>query len=97
MLGSVGSSYAVSGSFSRSAVNSQAGAVSGLSSVVTSVVVVITLLFFTPLLYHLPLTVLVTVIMMAVFSKDNIYPDNKSAVKALTTEIHHTLIFRDKK
>jgi len=53
MCGSIGSSYAVSGSFSRSAVNLQAGAVSGVSSVVTSLVVVITLLFFTPLLYHL--------------------------------------------
>ncbi len=72
ILGSIGSSYSVSGSFSRSAVNLQAGAVSGISSVVTSVVVVITLLFFTPLLYHLPQAVLAAVIMMAVIGLVNI-------------------------
>lgn len=71
ILGSIGSSYAVSGSFSRSAVNLQAGAVSGISSVVTSVMVVITLLFFTPLLYHLPQAVLAAVIMMAVIGLVN--------------------------
>lgn len=72
IFGSIGSSYAVSGSFSRSAVNLQAGAVSGISSVVTSVVVVITLLFFTPLLYHLPQAVLAAVIMMAVIGLVNV-------------------------
>ena len=50
IFGSIGSSYAVSGSFSRSAVNLQAGAVSGVSSVITSIMVIITLLFLTPLL-----------------------------------------------
>ncbi|MFN2365894.1 MAG: SulP family inorganic anion transporter, partial [Desulfurivibrionaceae bacterium] len=72
MVGSIGSSYAVSGSFSRSAVNLQAGAVSGISSVVTSLMVVITLLFFTPLLYHLPQAVLAAVIMMAVIGLLNV-------------------------
>ncbi len=72
ILGSIGSSYSVSGSFSRSAVNLQAGAVSGISSVVTSVMVVITLLFFTPLLYHLPQAVLAAVIMMAVIGLVNV-------------------------
>lgn len=71
ILGSIGSSYAVSGSFSRSAVNLQAGAVSGISSVVTSLVVVLTLLFFTPLLYHLPQATLAAVIMMAVIGLVN--------------------------
>ncbi len=72
MLGSIGSSYSVSGSFSRSAVNLQAGAVSGISSVITSIVVIITLLFFTPLLYHLPQAVLAAVIMMAVIGLVNV-------------------------
>ncbi len=72
MLGSFGGSYAVSGSFSRSAVNLQAGAVSGISSVVTSLVVVLTLFFFTPLLYHLPQATLAAVIMMAVIGLVNI-------------------------
>ena len=72
MIGAVGQSYPVSGSFSRSAVNIQSGAVTGLSSVVTSCVVVITLLFFTPLLYHLPQAVLAAVIMMAVIGLVNV-------------------------
>jgi sulfate permease, SulP family len=72
IFGSMGSSYAVSGSFSRSAVNLQAGAVSGISSVITSLMVVITLLFFTPLLYHLPQATLAAVIMMAVIGLVNV-------------------------
>lgn len=66
MTGALSSSFAVSGSFSRSAVNLQAGAVTGMSSVVTSLVVLLTLLFLTPLLYHLPQAVLAAVIVMAV-------------------------------
>ena len=66
MIGSVARTYPVSGSFSRSAVNLQAGGKTGLSSVITSLTVVIVLLFFTPLLYHLPQAVLAAVIMMAV-------------------------------
>ncbi|MFO7965204.1 MAG: SulP family inorganic anion transporter [Desulfobacterales bacterium] len=72
IIGSVGKSYPVSGSFSRSAVNLQSGALTGMSSVITSVVVVITLLFFTPLLYHLPQAVLAAVIMMAVIGLVNV-------------------------
>jgi MFS superfamily sulfate permease-like transporter len=72
ILGSIGSSYASSGSFSRSAVNLQAGAVTGISSVVTSLMVVLTLLFFTPMLYHLPQATLAAVIMMAVIGLINI-------------------------
>jgi MFS superfamily sulfate permease-like transporter len=72
MIGAVGRSYPVSGSFSRSAVNLQAGGKTGLSSVVTSLTVVIVLLFFTPLLYHLPQAVLAAVIMMAVIGLVNV-------------------------
>ncbi|MCU0597635.1 MAG: SulP family inorganic anion transporter [Desulfobacterales bacterium] len=72
MIGAIGKSYPTSGSFSRSAVNLQAGAVSGLSSVFTSLTVVIALLFFTPLLYHLPQSVLAAVIMMAVIGLINV-------------------------
>jgi SulP family sulfate permease len=66
ILGSLSQSYPVSGSFSRSAVNLNAGAITGFSSVVTSLIVVITLLWLTPLLYHLPQATLAAVIMMAV-------------------------------
>lgn len=72
IIGCFGRSYAVSGSFSRSAVNIQAGAVSGMSSVVSSIVVMITLLFFTSLLYHLPQAVLAAIIMMAVIGLLNV-------------------------
>lgn len=72
IIGSIGKSYPVSGSFSRSAVNLQSGALTGMSSVITSVIVVITLMFFTPLLYHLPQAVLAAVIMMAVIGLVNV-------------------------
>lgn len=72
IFGAIGKSYPTSGSFSRSAVNLQNGAVSGLSSVFTSLAVVIVLLFFTPLLYHLPQSVLAAVIMMAVIGLVNV-------------------------
>jgi MFS superfamily sulfate permease-like transporter len=72
IFGSFGQSYPVSGSFSRSAVNLQAGGVTGLSNVLSSVIVAITLLFFTPLLYHLPQAVLAAIIMMAVIGLLNI-------------------------
>jgi len=60
--------YPVSGSFSRSAVNITAGAQTGFSAVVTGSFVGITLLFLTPLLYHLPQATLAAVIIMAVIN-----------------------------
>jgi MFS superfamily sulfate permease-like transporter len=72
MVGAIGQSYPVSGSFSRSAVNLQAGAVSGMSSVFTGLTVLVALMFFTPFLYHLPQSVLAAVIMMAVVGLINV-------------------------
>lgn len=60
------SGYPVSGSFSRSAVNMNVGAVTGFSSIVTGLVVAIALLWFTPGLYHLPQATLAVVIVVAV-------------------------------
>ncbi len=71
IFGSFFQSYPASGSFSRSAVNLGAGAKTGMSSVFTGAVVVITLLFLTPLLYHLPKAVLAAVIIMAVIGLIN--------------------------
>lgn len=73
IVGGLFLSYPTSGSFSRSAVNLSAGAVTGLSSVVTGLVVVIALLWFTPLLYHLPQATLAAVIMMAVVGLINFH------------------------
>ncbi|VAW76596.1 Sulfate permease [hydrothermal vent metagenome] len=73
-FGSLFQSYAIAGSFSRSAVNISAGAVTGFSSVVTGLVVVIALLWLTPLLYHLPQATLAAVIMVAVIGLVRIAP-----------------------
>ncbi len=72
IIGCIGQSYAVSGSFSRSAVNLQAGARTGMSSVFSSGVVALVLLLFTGLLYHLPQAVLAAIIMMAVIGLLNV-------------------------
>jgi len=71
IIGSLSQSFPVSGSFSRSAVNLSAGAVTGLSSVITGAIVLVTLLLFTALLYHLPQSVLAAVIMLAVINLVN--------------------------
>jgi SulP family sulfate permease len=64
-------SMPVSGSFSRSALNLAADAKTPMSSVISAVFVLLTLLFFTPLLYHLPKPVLAAIIMMAVIGLIN--------------------------
>lgn len=74
MISGLFQGYAVSGSFSRSAVNINAGAVTGFSAVVTGLAVGATLLFLTPLLYHLPQATLAAVIMMAVINLVKIEP-----------------------
>ena len=71
IVGSLTQSYPTSGSFSRSAVNLNANAKTGMSSLFTAIVVLVTLLFLTPLLYHLPQAVLAAVIMMAVIGLIN--------------------------
>ena len=71
IVGSFSHSFPVSGSFSRSAVNINAGAKTGMSSVFTGLFVLLTLLFLTPLLYHLPQAVLAAVIIMAVIGLIN--------------------------
>lgn len=72
IVGSVFQSYPVSGSFSRSAVNLSAGALSGFASIATGLIVVVTLLWLTPLFYHLPQATLAAVILMAVIGLVNI-------------------------
>ena len=62
----------VSGSFSRSALNLASGARTGVSSIVCALCVLLTLLFFTPLLRHLPLPVLAAIIVMALANLVNL-------------------------
>ena len=59
-------SMPVSGSFSRSALNLASHARTGFSSLFAAGFVFLTLMFFTPLLYHLPKPALAAMILMAV-------------------------------
>lgn len=59
-------SMPVSGSFSRSAINLASNARTGVSSLVSATFVLLTLMFFTPLLYHLPKPALAAMIILAV-------------------------------
>ena len=66
--------YPVSGSFSRTAVAFDAGAKTGFAAVVSGIVVGITLLFLTPLMYHLPIATLAAIIIIAVVGLFQIAP-----------------------
>lgn len=60
--------YPVTGSFSRSAVNNESGAQSGISAIVTATVVGLVLLFLTPVFELLPLPVLASIVISGVVS-----------------------------
>ena len=66
--GSFFQSYPVTGSFSGSAINLQAGAKTGFASVFNGLFVGVTLLLLTAYLYHLPQAVLSVIIILAVGS-----------------------------
>jgi len=59
-------SMPVSGSFSRSALNLASHARTGFSALIAAGFVLVTLLYFTPLLYHLPKPALAAMIILAV-------------------------------
>ena len=60
-------SYPTTGGFSRTAVNDQSGAKTGMASLISALLMILTLLFLTPLFYYLPKAILASVIMVAVF------------------------------
>jgi len=66
ILGSFFKAFPVTGGFSRTAVNNQAGARTGLASMISGIIVVLTLLFLTKYFYFLPNAVLAAIIMVAV-------------------------------
>ncbi len=80
--------YWVAWSFSKTAVNLRVWAKTGFSSVITSIVVWITLIYLTPLLYYLPVVTLAAVIMVAVFELIKIKP----IIKAWKTEKHDWIV-----
>ncbi|XP_054787738.1 sulfate transporter 4.1, chloroplastic-like isoform X2 [Prosopis cineraria] len=66
VLGSFFSAYPTTGSFSRSAVNHESGAKSGISGIVTGIIITCTLLFLTPLFTDIPQCVLAAIVISAV-------------------------------
>lgn len=75
MLGSFFRSYPVTSSFSRSAINNESGAKTNLAALFSIAIVVLTLLFLTPLFYFLPKAILASIIMVSVFGLIDIkYP-----------------------
>ncbi|MCK0160991.1 SulP family inorganic anion transporter [Allomuricauda sp. F6463D] len=67
ILGSFFQSFPVSGSFSRSSVNDEAGAKTNMSLIISTLFIGGVLLFLTPLFYNLPSVALGGIIMVSVF------------------------------
>ncbi len=67
IAGSFFQAFPNTGSFTRSAINEQAGAKTGVSSLIAGIVVILTLLFLTPLFYYLPQAILAAIVISAVF------------------------------
>ena len=67
IMGSFFQAYPVTTSFSRSAVNYQAGAKTNIAALFSVALVVLTLLFLTPLFQYLPKSILASIIMTSVF------------------------------
>ncbi len=68
MVGSFFQAYPVTASFSRSAINGETGVKTNLGALFSVLLVVLTLLFLTPLFYYLPNAVLASIIMVSVFN-----------------------------
>lgn len=66
VVGSMSSCYVATGSFSRSAVNFMAGCQTAVSNIIMSIVVLLTLLFLTPLFKYTPNAILAAIIINAV-------------------------------
>lgn len=66
VVGAFFQAYPTSTSFSRSAVNKQAGTKTNLAAIHTVILIVLTLVFLTPYFYYLPKAVLAAIIMVAI-------------------------------
>ncbi len=92
MMGSIFKSFPVSGGFSRSVVNDQAGARTGMASIISALLVILTLLLLTPLFYYLPNAILASIVLVAVYRLINVkeakrlwYVDRKDFMMMLVT------------
>ncbi len=102
-LGNIASSmsgaYPVSGSFSRSAVNESVGSYSPISSLTTTLIVMLTLLYATPMLFDLPKATLGIIVIFAVvplikISKmQNLYINDKRKGLVCLITFFSTLLF----
>ncbi|WP_445752709.1 SulP family inorganic anion transporter [Polaribacter sp.] len=72
IFGSFFKAYPSASSFSRSAINQESGAKTGMAALISVIMVMITLLFLTPLFYFLPKTILAAIIIVAVFALVNV-------------------------
>ena len=72
MAGSLFKAYPSTSSFSRSAINQESGGTTGMSAIISVGIIIISLLFLTPVFYYLPNTVLAAIIIVAVFGLINI-------------------------
>ena len=91
-------SFPVTGGFSRTAVNDQAGARTGMAGIIAAILIILTLLFFTEYFFYLPNAILASVIMVAVFGLIDIgevkhlWQSNKSDFWMLVITFFATLI-----
>lgn len=67
IVGSFFKAFPVTGGFSRTAVNDQAGARTGMASIISALLIILTLLFLTEFFYYLPTAILAAIIMVAVY------------------------------
>ncbi len=67
IAGSFFKAFPVTGGFSRTAVNDQAGARTGMASIISAALIILTLLFLTEFFYFLPNAILAAIIMVAVY------------------------------
>ncbi|EOA20099.1 hypothetical protein CARUB_v10000377mg [Capsella rubella] len=66
ILGSLFSAYPATGSFSRSAVNNESEAKTGLSGIITGIIIGCSLLFLTPMFKYIPQCALAAIVISAV-------------------------------
>lgn len=67
VIGSFAQSYPVTASFSRSVIQEQGGAKTGVASLFSAGLVLFTLLFFTSLFFYLPIPILAAIIIVSIF------------------------------
>ncbi|MFY0625245.1 MAG: sulfate permease [Reichenbachiella sp.] len=99
IVGSMFSALPTTGGLSRSVVNDRAGARSVVASLISVFLVVLTLVFLTPLFYHLPKVILAAIIIVAVLGIIDIkkvivlWKSDKSDFLMLISTFIGTLIF----